>query len=198
MRIAVLASGSGSNFEALVKAGRRRDFGGEISLLVCNKSDAYALERAKKLKVEFNYILPSTFPSRKEYEQALGDLLDFKNIDIILLAGYMLVLGRDFIKRFDGRILNIHPSYLPDLPGLKVIERAFKSERAYTGVTVHEVDAGLDSGPVVIQQKVPIKETDSLASLEARIHALEHSLYPKAVKMFIGRHTAGAVRRKKK
>ena len=180
MRIAVLASGNGSNFEALSK-----QFKNEVVLLITNKKDAYALKRAKRLGVSSKVVLLSSFANRKNYNDELAKVLKENKIDLVLLAGYMLILTPNFIKSFKNRILNIHPSLLPKYKGLKSIEKAFKSQDLVTGVTVHVVDEGLDSGKVILQKKLVINHNDTLAMLESNVHNLEHKVYPQAVKKYI-------------
>lgn len=182
-KIAVLASGNGSNFEALVKAQDR--FDARVTLLLVNRPDSYAIERAKYLDVEYTVLDNKNFNSREEYDEALVKILEDKQIDYILLAGFMRILTLVIINKFEHRIINIHPSLLPKYPGVAAIKQAFEAGEKETGVTIHYVDQGLDSGDIILQEKIKIEKSDTLDTLAKKIHALEHKLYPEAVKLVL-------------
>lgn len=182
-KIAVFASGNGSNFEALVKA--QNNFEAEVSLLIVNKPNAYVIERAKKLGIEFIVLDSNNYESREKYEGALISILEDKGIEYILLAGFMRILTSVIINKFEHRIINIHPSLLPRYPGVAAIKQAFEAGDKETGVTIHYVDQGLDTGEIILQEKVKIEENDTLETLTKRIHELEHKLYPEAVKVVL-------------
>ncbi len=185
VRIAVFCSGNGSNFEALVRASRKRKFCGEIVLMVVDNPNAFAIKRAERLKVPVLFINPSDFGSKKDYEKLLIKELSLWKIDWILLAGYMRILGPDFVKKYRFRIVNIHPSLLPSFKGRSGIKDAYEYGVKVTGVTVHFVDEGIDSGPIILQKAVPIREGETIESLERRIHRVEHKLYPEAVRLLL-------------
>jgi phosphoribosylglycinamide formyltransferase-1 len=183
--VAVLASGEGSNFEALAEAAGRGVLGGRIAVLLSDRPDAPALARARRLGVEPLFLDPGRRPTRLENEQAYVDALRARGVGVVLLAGFMRVLHRTFLAAFPGRILNIHPSVLPAFPGLDAIRRAWEHGVAVTGCTVHLVDEGVDAGPILDQAVVEVREDDTLESLTARIHQAEHRLYPATVARFL-------------
>jgi phosphoribosylglycinamide formyltransferase-1 len=183
-RIAILASGSGSNFEALAQAAAQGRLAAQIAGVVCNVPGAGVLARAERLGVK-RVVLPSAgvkSPGEREaYDARLGDAVDALGADLVVLAGYMRLLSSPFIRRFGGKIVNIHPSLLPAFPGLRVHESVLAHGCKVSGCTVHFVDEGLDSGPILAQAAVPVLEGDTPASLAERVHAAEHQLYPWAV-----------------
>jgi phosphoribosylglycinamide formyltransferase-1 len=181
-RLAVLASGRGTNFEALALAERRGELGGRIVALVSDRMDAPALGRARRLGVEAVHLSPGRFKTRIEDETFWVDALRSRGVDLVLLAGFMRRLHRGFLAAFPDRILNIHPSLLPSFPGLDAIRQAWEGGVRVTGCTVHVVDEGLDAGPILSQSAVEVREDDTLASLETRIHEAEHRLYPWTVR----------------
>ena len=184
--LAVLASGQGTNFEALALAAKRGELGGPLALLATDRTDAPALDRARRLGVEA-LVLPagSRWRSRLADEGPWIDALRERGVDTVLLAGFMRRLHAPFLSAFEGRILNIHPSLLPAFPGLDAVRQAWDHGVRLTGCTVHLVDEALDAGPIVAQAAVEIGESDSLESVEARIHEAEHRLYPEAVRRFL-------------
>ena len=177
MKIAILASGNGTNFQALAEKFQSGEIPGELSLLFCDHPDAYVVERAKKLNVPYESFTVKECGGKKPYEERLLDLLNANQIDFLILAGYMRVIGAE---------INLHPAYLPEYPGLHSIERAFEDHvqngRTETGVTVHYVDCGLDSGPIIAQRHVPIYDEDTVDELEERVHECEHILFPQTIK----------------
>jgi phosphoribosylglycinamide formyltransferase 1 len=185
-RLAVLASGDGSNFEALTVASRRGELGGTVELLACDAPGARVLERAARLGVPAVCPPAGRFRTRLEDEAAWRDLLLARGIGTVLLAGFMRRLHEPLLAAWPGRILNLHPSLLPAFPGLDAIRRALAHGVRVTGCTVHLVDAGLDAGPIVAQRAVEVRDDDTLESLAARIHEAEHQLYPEAVRRFLG------------
>lgn len=189
MRVAIFASGNGSNFEVLAKHFAKDEFKAELALLFCDHPEAFVLERAQRLNIPFVTFTVKECHGKEAYEKRLLELLQAEQIDFIVLAGYMRILGKEIVSAYDKKIVNLHPAYLPEYQGLHAIERAFldheQTGKAQTGVTIHYVDAGLDTGPVILQQKVPIYPDDTLATLEARIHEVEHKLYPKALKQIL-------------
>jgi phosphoribosylglycinamide formyltransferase-1 len=186
-RIAVLASGHGSNFEALASAAARGELGGSIVALLCDQPGAFALERARRLGIEPVTPPVGRFRTRIEDEAPWVQALRERRVDVVLLAGFMRRLHEGMLGAWPERILNIHPSLLPAFPGRDGIGQAFRHGARVTGCTVHLVDAALDAGPIVAQRAVEILDDDTLATLESRVHAAEHALYPAAVRDFLVR-----------
>jgi len=183
-RIAVFASGFGSNLQALIDFSKNDDLSGEIVLVFSDKSGAYALQRAKNHGIKAVFLDPAQFKTRSQYDEKVADILKEEKIDLVVLAGYMLLIGQNIVAKFKNRIINIHPALLPAFKGTHGIKDAFDYGVKVTGVTVHFVDEGLDSGPIIIQQAVEVTEEDSAETLEEKIHAVEHKIYPLAVKHF--------------
>jgi len=187
MGIAVFASGSGSNFEVLVERSRAENWRLPIVTLVCDRPQALVLERAKRLDVPSFVRSPKEFSSKAEYEQAILRHLREMNVEWIVLAGYMRLIGPTLLKAYPWRIVNLHPSLLPAFPGKNAIEQAFFHPVKVTGITVHFVDEGLDTGQIIDQAAVPIEESDTLETLTQKIHEAEHRLFPHVVKRLIDR-----------
>ncbi|MEK7476357.1 MAG: phosphoribosylglycinamide formyltransferase [Candidatus Coatesbacteria bacterium] len=184
-RIGVLASGRGSNFRALCEAGRHGVLGsGTFAVLVSDRADAGALATAREFGVEALAILPRTFPSREAHESAVADALAARRVDLVCLAGYMRLLTAGFLLRFPRRVLNVHPALLPSFPGLHGQRQALEYGARITGATVHFVDEGCDTGPVILQAAVAVEDGDTEESLSARILEEEHRIYPEAVRLF--------------
>lgn len=183
-RIAVLASGRGSNLAAILKAVKKGEIAGEVALMISDRSDAPALEIARDNGVKALHIDPKGFNSRESYDQFLISTIKDDQIDLVVLAGFMRLLSPLFVQAFPLQVLNIHPSLLPAFPGTDGIEQAFNYGVKVTGCTVHFVDEGLDSGPVVLQEAVPVIQRESVKTLQQRIQALEHRLYPIAIDLF--------------
>ncbi|MDR1568104.1 MAG: phosphoribosylglycinamide formyltransferase [Streptococcaceae bacterium] len=185
-KLAIFASGNGSNFEVLARAINQLDFPATLEFLFCDKREAYALKRAENLGVTSFAFELKEFPDKASYEAAIIKLLERHEIDLILLAGYMKIVGGTLLSRYDGKIINIHPALLPDFKGAHAINDAFAAGVNQTGVTVHYVDSGVDTGQIIAQEVVAIKTNDTLETLEAKIHQVEHQLYPKVVRNLIG------------
>ena len=183
-RIAVFASGFGSNLQALIDYSRNQELNGEIVMVFSNNKDAYALKRAKRSKIKAICIDSSEYRSREQYDLKIIELLEKERIDLVVLAGYMFLLGKKFIRKFKNKILNIHPALLPSFKGTHGIQDAYHYGVKITGVTVHFVDEGLDSGPIILQAPCYIDGNESVEQLEVKIHKVEHKIYPKAVKYF--------------
>ncbi len=182
MKTAIFASGNGTNFEALTKRFQAGDLPGELALLFCNHPKAPVMARAKRLGVPAVAFTVKSCGGKEAYEKKLLGVQQKYQIDFIALAGYLRVVGPTILNHYDHRIINLHPAWLPEYPGLHSIERAFNDHRSQTGVTVHYIDANLDSGPIIAQCHVPIRNDDTEETLEARVHATEHQLYPLALK----------------
>ncbi|RBR32771.1 phosphoribosylglycinamide formyltransferase [Enterococcus cecorum] len=182
MRVAILASGNGSNFEALAHQFQAGLLPGELIFVFSDHHDAYVLERAQRLNVRAFSFEVKEFENKAAYEEALLQLLQEQQIDLIVLAGYMRIIGQILLSYYSNRILNIHPSLLPSFPGLHGIKDAYEYGVKVTGVTVHLVDDGVDTGPIIAQEPVMILPEDTLESLEEKIHQTEHRLYPKVLR----------------
>ncbi|HAJ94640.1 MAG TPA: phosphoribosylglycinamide formyltransferase, partial [Actinobacteria bacterium] len=183
-KIAVFASGFGSNLQALIDFNEKSDLGGDISLVFSNNSDAFALKRAEKHNIKAASIDPGEYPNREEFEKDILRVLDECKIDLIVLAGYMFLLTPLLINTYKDRILNIHPALLPSFKGTHGIKDAYDYGVRISGVTVHFVDEELDNGPIIMQAPVYIDKKDSLERFEEKIHEVEHKIYPQAVKLF--------------
>lgn len=185
MKIAVFASGNGSNFEAIAKSINQGEIEGAIVLVFSDRTDAYVLERAKSLQIPVRSFSPKQFANKVEYEREILKELEAKEVELLVLAGYMRLIGPTLLNAYPNRILNIHPALLPEFPGLHGIRDAFEAGVKQTGVTVHYVDNGVDTGPILAQKRVNIEENETLASLELKIHQAEHQLYPEVVQEVI-------------
>jgi len=185
MNLAVLASGYGSNLQAIIDAVDRGEISGRVKTVISDVEEAYALERARRHNIEAIYINPKDFPGRKAFNEAIAALLEEREIDLVVLAGYMRLLSPVIINKFRGKIMNIHPSLLPAFPGLEGAKQALDYGVKVSGCTVHFVDEGLDTGPVILQEAVPVYDDDTVESLHERIHRVEHRLYPRAIQLFI-------------
>jgi phosphoribosylglycinamide formyltransferase 1 len=183
MKLGVLVSGGGSNLQALLDACATRDFPAEVAVVVSNVPTAFALERARKAGVRAEVLEHKAFGARADFEKALGDTLVSAGVELVCLAGFMRLLGADFLGRFPGRVLNIHPSLLPAFPGLHAQRQALERGVKVAGCTVHFVDPGMDTGPIIAQAAVPVLPGDDEAALSARILKEEHRLYPLVVKL---------------
>jgi phosphoribosylglycinamide formyltransferase 1 len=182
--IAVLASGQGTNLEAILEAVERGEVAGKVVLVISDRAGAPALARANRHRVKALHLNPREFNSREDFDRGLIDELKKERIDLVVLAGYMRLLSPLFIRTFSSQIMNIHPSLLPAFPGLDGVEQAFDYGVKVTGCSVHFVDEGLDSGPVILQEAVPVIQQESVQTLHQRIHAVEHRLYPTAIDLF--------------
>lgn len=183
--IVVLISGSGSNLQALIDACEKEEIPGKIAAVISNKASALGLERAKKAGIETKVIEHQKFAQREIFDAELIRAIDKFSPDLVVLAGFMRILTEDFVRRYEGKMLNIHPSLLPKYPGLNTHRRALESGDKEHGVSVHFVTAELDSGPNVIQALVPVLSQDNEETLAARILKQEHIIYPIAVKWYI-------------
>lgn len=185
IRLAVLVSGNGSNFQAIIDAlesGRIPN--SYVACLISNKSDAFALERARKHNIKTIVLDHKAYPNRQAYDTALVELLHQHEVDLVILAGFMRLLSPVMIDAFPNAIMNIHPALLPAFPGLDAQQQAFDYGVRYTGCTVHFVDKGTDTGPIILQSVVPVLDSDTIESLTQRIHGEEHRTYVEAVRLF--------------
>ena len=188
LRIAVLASGRGSNLQAIIDAIEAGQVQAKIVAVISNKQDAVALERARKHGLPDFFVDPKPFAgrpdSREAYDQALLDLLKKYDVELVLLAGYMKIITAVLVNSYANRMMNIHPSLLPSFPGLDVQRKAIEWGCKLAGCTVHFVTEGVDEGPIILQAAVPILDSDTADSLAARILEQEHKIYPRAVRLF--------------
>lgn len=192
-RILILASGSGTNFQALVDASRERDFPGDVVAVGCNNPQAFVLERAARSDIESFTVNHRDFDSREAFDAALLAHIQRHSPDVIVLAGFMRILTTDFVRAFRGRLLNIHPSLLPRYTGLNTHKRALEAGDSTHGVSVHFVTEELDGGPVIAQAEVAIEQGDTEESLAEKVQQKEHLLYPIVLRWFCeGRLSLGA------
>lgn len=185
MRIAVFCSGSGTNLQAIIDAGKRGDIKAEIALVVSDAPTCFALKRAEKAGIKTLVVEGKDFNSKKEFEAEILKVLKKEKIDLIALAGYMRLLSADFIREYKNKILNIHPALLPSFKGAHGIKDAFEYGVKITGPTVHFVTEDMDAGPVILQTAVKVMEDDTEATLAEAIHKEEHKLYPRAIQLFV-------------
>ncbi len=184
-RIAVLASGNGSNLQALIDSINEGYIDGRIVLVLSNNPKAYALERAKEAGIDNQVVLPQDFSDRSDYDKELIRLLKEYEVDLAVLAGYMLICSKQLVEEYRGRLINIHPSLLPSFAGVDGIGDAYDYGVKVTGVTVHFVDEGCDTGPIIMQEALVIEDDDTKDSLAKKIHEVEHRLLPKVVKKLL-------------
>ncbi|MDD3374324.1 MAG: phosphoribosylglycinamide formyltransferase [Candidatus Omnitrophica bacterium] len=182
---AVLVSGNGSNLQAIIDALGKKKINAKLNVVVSDNRNAFALKRALKAGIATVVVDPKAFKNRKEMDKAIIKELKSFGVDFVVLAGYMRILSPYFVKAYKKKILNIHPALLPLFKGAHAIKDAFDSGVKKTGVTVHFVDEKVDHGPIIAQESICIKKGESLKSLEARIHKVEHKLYPKVIQLFI-------------
>ncbi len=184
LNIAVLASGNGSNLQAIIDENEKGNLDINITAVVSNKEDAHALERARENNIEAIFVNPEDFSSREEYEIRVIEILEEKGVKLVVLAGYMLLACKPFIEKYYGKLINLHPALLPSFAGTDGIGDALDYGVKVTGVTVHFVDEGCDTGPIILQETIEIKEGEKKEELAQRIHKIEHRLLPQAVKLY--------------
>lgn len=183
LQLAVLASGRGSNFDALWQAIERGDLNADIKVLISDKEDAPALEKARKRNIEAVYLNPRSYNNRNEYETDLVELLKKRQVTVVALAGYMRLVGSVLLEHFQYRIVNIHPALLPAFPGLQAQQQAVDYGVRYSGCTVHIVDKGMDTGPILMQAIVPVLPDDNADTLAERILVEEHQIYWRSLQL---------------
>ncbi|MFO7592770.1 MAG: phosphoribosylglycinamide formyltransferase [Pseudomonadota bacterium] len=181
--IVVLISGSGSNLQSIIDASQR-DLPVDIRAVISNRADAYGLTRAREAGIATAVLDHKEYPDRESYDEALQELIDSYRPKLVVLAGFMRILSDDFVRHYEGRMMNIHPSLLPKYRGLHTHARAIEAGDAEAGCTVHFVTPELDSGPTIIQARVPVLEGDTPESLAARVLEQEHRIYPEAIRRF--------------
>lgn len=186
VNIAVFCSGSGSNFQAIAESVNKGYIkGAKIAVMVTDTPGCFARERAKKLGIETFVVERKNYKTIEEFERSIIDELEKRDIGLIVLAGYMRLLSPSFVKKFQNKVLNIHPALLPSFKGTEGIKDALDYGVKVTGPTVHFVDAEMDHGPIIFQAAVEVNDDDTEETLAPRIHKLEHQIYPKAIKLFV-------------
>lgn len=183
IKTAALISGHGSNLQALIDAGRESDFPAEIGLVISNVATAYGLTRAQNAGIPTAVIPHGNYASREAFDVAVDAALKTHGIELVVMAGFMRILSEWFVAEWAGRLINIHPSLLPKYKGLNTHARALQAGDAEHGATVHWVTPELDSGEIILQRAIPILAGDTPETLKERVHALEHQLYPEAVRL---------------
>ena len=188
VNIGVLISGGGTNLQALIEHIKTGDINGDIKLIISNRKDAYGLERGKAAGIESIYINPKDFTTMEDFNLKLIEEFKKRNITLVVLAGYLKVLSKEFIKSFDS-IINIHPSLIPSFCGKgyygdNVHKEVLKYGAKFTGATVHFVDEGTDTGPIILQEVVPVDKNDTVETLQSKVLDVEHKLIVKAVKLY--------------
>ncbi|HWQ30814.1 MAG TPA: phosphoribosylglycinamide formyltransferase [Negativicutes bacterium] len=183
MRMAVLVSGGGTNLQTLIDSIEKGEINGEIALVISDRENAYALERAKKHGIK------TAFVDRRQCGESLLEELKALDVELVVLAGFLSILGSEFVKAYEGRIINIHPSLIPAFCGKgfygeKVHKAAVEYGVKISGATVHFVDEGTDSGPIILQESVPVYPEDTAEELAARVLKVEHRLLPEAVRLY--------------
>lgn len=189
-KIVILISGSGTNMQAIAEACAREEIDADISAVISNRPDVQGLQRAEDAGIATQVLDHKAFESREAFDGELIKIIDQYEPELVVLAGFMRILTGDFVRHYQGRLINIHPSLLPKYQGLNTHQRALDAGDKEAGVTVHFVTKELDGGPNLIQAAVPVLDDDSASTLQARIHTQEHIIYPLAVKWFVeGRMT---------
>lgn len=184
LRIGVLASGRGSNFQAIIDEIEAGRLPASIELLIVDNPEAYAIKRAEKHKIPYLYINPKEFSTKEAFYEKIRDELTLKGVELVVLAGFMRIVKKPLLDAFPNRIINIHPALLPSFPGLHAQKQAIDYGVKITGCTVHFVDEGVDSGPIIIQAALPVHPDDTEETLSERILKLEHKILPEAIRLF--------------
>lgn len=182
VNIAVFASGSGTNFETILQHIEDGSLPVQCQCLIVDKEQAYARTRAKQHQIEDYYFNPKSYPNKEAYEKDILKVLKDKNVDLIVLSGYMRFIGKVLLEAYPKAIINLHPAYLPEFPGAHSIQDAFEAGVSQTGVTVHYVDEGVDTGLIIRQERVPIDPNWNLETLEEHVHAMEYDLFWQVIK----------------
>jgi phosphoribosylglycinamide formyltransferase-1 len=184
LRIGVLASGRGSNLQAIIDATESGRLDCRLAVVVSDREASQALERARRHGIEAVFLDPKGYPDREAFDRAVRDLLETHRVELVCLAGYMRILSPAFVRALAGRIMNIHPALLPAFPGLHAQRQALEYGVKVAGGTVHFVEEGVDTGPIICQAAVPVRDDDTETTLAARILEEEHRLYPEAIRLF--------------
>ncbi len=184
LKLGVLASGRGSNFQSIIDEIEAGSLNASINLLITDNPDAYAIERAKKQSIKYLYLNPHDFKSKNDFYTRIAKELVKRDVDLVILAGFMRIVGKPLIEAFPNRIMNIHPALLPAFPGLHSQKQAVDYGVRVSGCTVHFVDEGMDTGPIIIQSAVVVSPDDTEDTLSERILRLEHKIFPYAIRLY--------------
>lgn len=184
LRIGVLASGRGSNFQSIIDEIEAKRLNAEVVLLITDNPSAFAIERARKHGIEYLVMIPKDFSFRDDYFLKIVEELKKRQVELVVLAGFMRIVRKPLIDAFPNKIMNIHPALLPAFPGLHGQKQALEYGVKVSGCTVHFVDEGMDTGPVIVQAAVPVLQDDTEESLSERILRFEHIIYPEAIRLF--------------
>lgn len=184
LRLGVLASGRGSNLQSIMDQAAAGNINAEVTVVISDKKEAYALQRARMAGIPAGYINYRDFPNKEAYERSIVDLLQQHGVELVCLAGYMRIVGKVILTSFQNRVMNIHPALLPSFPGLHGQEQAWAYGVKFSGCTVHFVDEGMDTGPIILQAAVPVYDEDTVDDLSARILEQEHKIYPEAIRLY--------------
>lgn len=184
LNLGVLASGRGSNFQAIIDEIEAGRLNASIKVLIVDNPEAYAIERAKRHSIEYLYLNPKDYLSKDGYFSAIAEELRRRDVELVILAGFMRIVRRPLIEAYRNRIMNIHPALLPSFPGLHGQRQAVEYGVRISGCTVHFVDEGMDTGPIIIQAAVPVSPDDTEETLSERILRLEHKIFPEAIRLF--------------
>lgn len=184
LNLGVLASGRGSNLQSIIDEIEAKRLNAEIVLLITDNPSAYAIKRAKKHGIEYLVIRPKEFASKDDFYRKIAEDLKKRNVGLVVLAGFMRIVGKPLIDALPNRIMNIHPALLPSFPGLHGQRQAIEYGAKISGCTVHFVDEGMDTGPIIIQAAVPVLQDDTEETLSERILIFEHKIYPEAIRLF--------------
>ncbi len=190
VRIAVLVSGRGSNLQAIINSVENKKINAVIAVVISNVQNALALEIAREHGAKTLFVDPDKYKTREDFDQKIIEIIKKEQVTLICLAGFMRVLSKTFVQRFKNRIMNIHPSLLPSFPGLKAQNKALDAGVKFSGCTVHFLDEGVDTGPIICQAVVPVLDGDTVESLSKRILKEEHRIYPLAIQAFIEQRLA--------
>ena len=185
VRIAVLVSGRGSNLQAIINSIENKKISAVIAVVISDVQNALALEIAREHGIKTLFVDPSKFKTREDFDQNIIEIIKREQATLICLAGFMRVLSKTFVQQFKNRIMNIHPSLLPSFPGLKAQNKALDAGVKFSGCTVHFLDEGIDTGPIICQAVVPVLDDDTVENLSKRILNEEHHIYPSAIQAFI-------------
>jgi len=184
VRIVVLISGRGSNLKSIIDAIQDKQIPAILACVISNRTDAGGLQYARDAGIPIEIVTNKQYSSREEFDAALIEAIDRHDPQLVVLAGFMRILGREFVEHYLGRMINIHPALLPEFPGLNTHERALQAGADQHGATVHFVTPEVDSGPIIIQRAVPVQENDTPETLAARVLEQEHEIYPLAIRWF--------------
>ena len=189
LALGVLISGSGTNLQAIIDACASGAIDARVAVVIANKESAYGIERARRAAIPAVHLDPARYGDTRAYNHAIRETLESHGVKLVVMAGYMRLLGREVLEAFPHAVINLHPALLPSFPGASAIHDAFEYGVKVTGVTVHFADEEFDRGPIISQEPVRIEEDDTLASLEAKIHEAEHRLLPEAIGLIAGGRT---------